>query len=153
MIILNPNWSDYNNGLIWTMLQLENDSTMSIYFQQFGRSWSQTGVVITPYCLDGAAPAKMVKQLPNIFGYNVDSNLKPTLNFYIDALEDKQRAFALVINSPNLFNFSCKKHMNPWLEDSQDPGIVINSGYLSLIALYTNDKWEKVLLSRQYYWK
>ena len=78
----------------------------------------------------------------------MDSNLRPILNFSSNALEEKQRGFALAINSPNLSNFSHEKRLKPWLADTQDAEIVIDSGCLSLIALYTNDKWQKSLAFR-----
>ena len=95
--------------------------------------------------LDDAAVSEMIQKLPALFGCNVDTNLKPTLNFYIDALGDKREACALVIDRPNLFGYSLEKRLKPRLEDARDAGIVIDSGCLSRIAMYTNDKWQKSL--------
>ena len=50
-------------------------------------------------------------QHPVFLCYNVNTNLKPTLNFYIDALGDKQEVLALFIDHPNLLSCSLEKRL------------------------------------------
>ena len=91
--------------------------------------------------LEDAAVSKLVQQHPAIFGYNVQTNLEPTLNFYIDALGKEGKILAMVAKDPSLFSFSLEKRLKPRLEEARDAGIFIDSGCLQRIAKYTNDKW------------
>merc|ERR1712032_778333 len=46
--------------------------------------------------LEDAAVSKLVQQHPSIFGHNVQTNLEPTLNFYVDALGEEGKILAMV---------------------------------------------------------
>ena len=94
--------------------------------------------------LDDAALSNMIQQFPTFFNCNVDTNLKPTLDFYIDALGEKQ-ALALVVDRPSLFSYSLEKRLKPRLEDAREAGIVIDSACLKRIAKCTNEEWSKSL--------
>ena len=95
--------------------------------------------------LDDAALSNMIQQFPALFNCNAETNLRPTLDFYIDALGDTQGALALVVGQPNLFSLSLEKRLKPRLKEAQEAGIVIDSGCVTRIALLTNENWSSSL--------
>ena len=64
------------------------------------------------------------------------------MNFYIEALGE-QEALALVTRNPHSFTYSLEKRLKPRLEQAFDAGMVIDSKLVSLINVYTNDKWNR----------
>ena len=91
--------------------------------------------------LNEASVSEMIQKMPSLLGFNVDANLKPTLDFYIDALGDEEEALRLVVPDPSLFTYSLKNRLTPRLEEAQDAGMTIDSACLRRIAKYTNDRW------------
>ena len=55
--------------------------------------------------LNDAALSNITRQHPSFFAHNVNTNLKPTLHFYINALGGKQEALTLVTDRSNLFSY------------------------------------------------
>ena len=90
--------------------------------------------------LNDASVSKMIQKQPSLLCCNIDTNLKPALDFYINALRDKEEALCMVILDLSLFTYSLKNRLNPPLEEAQDAGMTIDSGCLRRIAKYTNDR-------------
>ena len=63
--------------------------------------------------LDDAALSKMIKQCSPLLDCSVDANLKLRLNFYMNALGDKQEAVALIINCLSMFSYSLENRLKP----------------------------------------
>ena len=61
----------------------------------------------------------------------MDSNLEPTLNFYIDSLANEKEALALLKQYPSLLGFSLTNQLKPRLRDAQYAGIVIGAACLT----------------------
>ena len=85
----------------------------------------------------------MMQKHPPLFGYNIDTNLEPTLDFYIDTLGDKSEALALVTRNPVAFGVSLEKRLKPRLKEAQNAGMSINTKLMNLIMVYTKEKWDK----------
>ena len=84
--------------------------------------------------------------MPPLLCCNIDTNLNPTLEFYIDALESENLALSMVIHNPLLLGYSLKNRLKPRLEEARAAGIAINSACLKRIATYTEDKWNASML-------
>ena len=86
----------------------------------------------------------MIQRLPSLFCYNIDSNLEPTLNFYIDALDgDENKAISFVTKNPSSFGRSLEKRLKPRLEEAQSIGMKIDYTCLNYITRHTNDEWNR----------
>ena len=92
--------------------------------------------------------SKMIQQYPALLGCNIDSNLEPTLDFYIDALGDENQALALVTRNPSSFAYSLENRLKPRLKQAFDTGMVVDSKLLRLMMVYTNDKWNRKVTKR-----
>ena len=89
----------------------------------------------------------MIQRLPSLFCYNIDSNLEPTLNFYIDALGEESTAISFVTKNPSSLRMSLEKRLKPRLEEAQAAGMKIDSTCLQYIWRDTNDQWnERVIM-------
>ena len=95
--------------------------------------------------LDDVALSNMIQQFPVLFSCNAETNLRPTLDFYIDALGDTRGALALVVGHPNVLSLSLERRLKPRLQEARGAGIVIDAGCVTRIALFTNEKWSKSL--------
>ena len=84
--------------------------------------------------------------MPALFSYNIETNIEPTINFYIDALRDESKALAFVIRDPSLLSRSLEKRLKPRLEEAKDAGMIIDSKFLNFIIYRTEDQWAKKLL-------
>ena len=84
--------------------------------------------------------------MPSLLGCNIDTNIEPTLNFYIDALGDERKALTFVIHNPISLTFSLEKRLKPRLEEATDAGMIIDSTYLRSIMVCTKEKWAKKML-------
>ena len=89
--------------------------------------------------------SKIVQQYPALFSYNIDNNLEPKLNFYINALGDENEALALVTRIPALFGYSLENRLKPRLQEALDVGMQIDSKCLNTMMINTNEKWKKRL--------
>ena len=78
---------------------------------------------------------------------NVETNLQPTLDFYITALDgDKQAATSLIINNPTLFHYSLEHRLKPRLEEALSTGMDIDATILRQLGQCNDDKWYKLLI-------
>ena len=84
--------------------------------------------------------SKMIQRYPALLTCSIDSNLEPTLNFYIDAL-GKDEAISFVTKNPSSFGRSLEKRLKPRLEEAQKAGIEIDSKLLYQLIFYTKDRW------------
>ena len=84
--------------------------------------------------------------MPALFSYNIDTNIEPTINFYIDALGDESKALAFVTRDPSSLSRSLEKRLKPRLEEAQDAGMIIDSTCLNSIMARTEDQWVKKML-------
>ena len=91
--------------------------------------------------LNDASVSKMIQKQPSLLAFNIDTNLKPTLDFYINALGNEEEALCMFVPDPSLFTYSLKNRLTPRLEEAQDAGMTIDSACLRRIAKYTNDRW------------
>ena len=84
--------------------------------------------------------------MPPLFCCNIDTNLEPTLNFYIDALGDENKALNLIIRIPASLGYSVENRLKPRLEEAKEAGMIIDSTCLSAMMAMTNDQWAKKML-------
>ena len=84
--------------------------------------------------------------MPTLLGYNIDTNLDPTINFYIDALGDESKALDLILRIPASLTYSLEKRLKPRLEEAIDVGMIVNSTCLRYIMVYTDSQWAKKML-------
>ena len=84
--------------------------------------------------------------MPSLLGCNIDTNIEPTINFYINALGDERKALALVTHNPSSFGYSLEKRLKPRLQEAQEAGMIIDSKFLNSMIMYTEDGWNKRLL-------
>lgn len=96
---------------------------------------------------------------------NIESNLEPTLNFYVNAMtmatmgeeegeknekkkkKKKQEVLELLVNNPSLFHYSLENRLKPRLEEARDIGMDIDStASLRKLGQYTDDEWYKMLI-------
>ena len=87
--------------------------------------------------------------MPPLLGSNIDTNIDPTINFYIDALGDESEALDLIIQRPASLTYSLEKRLKPRLQEAQDAGMIIDSKFLSSMMTYTEDGWNKKLLKEK----
>ena len=88
----------------------------------------------------------IIQKFPSILSCNLDTNLEPTLYFYIGALGGNEReALALVTHNPNLFAYSLEKRLKPRLQEALNAGIVIDTSCLRRIGQYTDNQWQAEL--------
>ena len=90
--------------------------------------------------------SKLIQKLPPLLGCNINTNLEPTINFYIDALGDESKALAFVIRDPSSLSRSLEKRLKPRLEEARDAGMIIDSTCLNSIMVRTEDQWAKKML-------
>ena len=74
---------------------------------------------------------------------NIDTNLEPTLDFYIDALGDKSEALALVTRNPGSFSRSLEKRLKPRVVEAKDAGMILDYACMLQIVFFTKEKWDK----------
>ena len=86
--------------------------------------------------------------MPSLFNLNIDTNIDPTLNFYIDALGDEAKALAFVAH-PISFGYSLEKRLKPRLQEAKEAGINVDSKFLSSMMTYTEDGWNKRLTRKR----
>ena len=98
--------------------------------------WIQQRLSLTDESL-----SNLIKKFPSIFSCNVNTNLAPTLNFYIGALGDEREALTLVIQNPSLFGYSLENRLKPRLEETRDAGIFIDAACLRRIGQCTDNQW------------
>ena len=91
--------------------------------------------------LNNATASIMIQKFPALLGYSIDANLRPTLNFYVDALGVEEEVLDMLSLDPSLFGYSLKNRLKPRLEEAQDAGVTIDSGCLKRIAKYTTKQW------------
>ena len=99
-------------------------------------------------CLTDEELSKLIQKLPPLLGCNIDTNIEPTINFYIDAMGAESKAIAFVIRNPASLSRSLEKRLKPRLQEAQEAGMIINSKSLALLAMYTNNQWEKKMLKQ-----
>lgn len=61
----------------------------------------------------------IIQKTPKLLSCSINSNLEPTLNFYIDAL-GKDDALAFVTRNPVSFAYSLEKRLKPRLKQALD---------------------------------
>ena len=81
--------------------------------------------------------------MPSLLACRIDTNIEPTLNFYIDTLGDEDRALNLVIGRPALIGYSLENRLKPRLQEAQNCGMIIDKGCLTRMGSYTNDQWSR----------
>ena len=91
--------------------------------------------------------SKMIQRQSPLIGCNIDSNLDPTLNFYIDVL-GKEEALALVIRDPSALSRSLEKRLKPRLKQALDAGIVIDSRSIQAVMKLTIYQWDMKVAKR-----
>lgn len=91
--------------------------------------------------LEGQELSNFILKSPSILNCNVESNLQPTLQFFIDALGNEREAVRLVINNPSLLEYSLEKRLKPRLKETREAGIKIDAGCLRRMGQYTEDCW------------
>merc|ERR1719291_217501 len=95
--------------------------------------------------LNDSELSNFVQKLPSLLNFNVDTNIEPTLNFYIEALGDEDQALNLVRRQPALISLSLENRLKPRLQEAQGCGMKIDLRCLGRMGFYTNEQWSKSL--------
>ncbi|KAL7527768.1 hypothetical protein ACHAWF_002302 [Thalassiosira exigua] len=104
-------------------------------------AWIQRSLSLTDDDL-----TKFILKFPSIFSCNVEKNLEPTMNFYVDALGNQQKARSLLKSTPSLLAYSLETRLKPRLEEIRNAGILVDSLHMRRIGQYTNEQWGKHIL-------
>ena len=94
--------------------------------------------------LDDAGLTKLIVTQPSLLSQNIDTNLEPTLIFYIDCIGESESK-QLVTRIPALFAYSLEKRLKPRLEQAREAGLTIDVGCVQRIAMTTEEQWQTSL--------
>mmetsp|Transcript_20988 Transcript_20988/g.31655 ORF Transcript_20988/g.31655 Transcript_20988/m.31655 type:complete len:90 (-) Transcript_20988:110-379(-) len=79
--------------------------------------------------------------MPSMLGFNIERNLQPTLDFYIQTYGDKDSAITNLQANPRFLAASLEKRLKPRRNEAKKAGISINASCVRRIATDTNEKW------------
>ena len=94
--------------------------------------------------LEDTGLAKLIVALPTLLGYRIETNLEPTLNFFVECVGEDE-AKRLVTKDPRLFSASVEGRLKPRLEQAREAGLTVDSACIKRIVKYTEDEWQTSL--------
>jgi hypothetical protein len=94
--------------------------------------------------LDSESISKLVKKRPAVLTMSIEDKLEPTIKFFEDCV-GSDAARNLIIKDPVMLSTSLENRLKPRLEDAQEAGVLIDTGILSRMGKYTEERWTKSL--------
>jgi tmRNA-binding protein len=102
---------------------------------------------------------RLVQKLPQVFSSSIEINLEPTIEFFEDLIGVSD-AKGFLMKDPSVIGRSLEKRLKPRLAEVREAGIPLDSGTLSRMAKYTEEKWsasmtyqkKRLLLSKEELW-
>jgi hypothetical protein len=90
--------------------------------------------------LDDKGLSFVIQRSPSLLGYNMDTNLEPTIKFYEDCV-GSTAAIHMIVEDPRILGSSLEKRLKPRLAECQEAGIPIDTSTLPRISTLTAEKW------------
>jgi hypothetical protein len=90
--------------------------------------------------LDDKGLYSVIERFPSLLGMGIETNIEPTIEFYEDCL-GSNAAIPTIAMDPILLGYSLENRLKPRLAQVQEAGIPLDTGTISRMAKYTDERW------------